>query len=66
MEIRKGCRGEIMKNKITKGYLIMLLGVAMGDSKCLIVPAALIAAGLWLIYKGGGFGWTEPDTTQRN
>ena len=55
-----------MKNKITKGYLIMLLGVAMGDSKCLIVPAALIAAGLWLIYKGGGFGWTEPDTTQRN
>lgn len=37
------------------GLGLVFLGCMMGDSECLIVPVIVIALGVYLIAKGGGF-----------
>ena len=36
----------------TIGLLIVLIGISMADSACLVIPFALVAAGALLMLKG--------------
>lgn len=41
------------------GLFLVALGCMMGDSECLIVPVLVIALGVYLIAKGGGFRYDD-------
>ena len=41
------------------GIILVAVGCMMGDSECLIVPVIVIALGVYLIAKGGGFRYDD-------
>ena len=41
------------------GMILVALGCMMGDSECLIVPVIVIALGVFLVAKGGGFSYED-------
>lgn len=41
------------------GLIVFALGCMMGDSERLIVPILVIALGVYLIAKGGGFSYED-------
>lgn len=37
------------------GFLMVAIGIMAADSDCMLVPAALVGIGAFLLWKGGAF-----------
>lgn len=46
------------------GFFLVALAVMMADSEILAIPTLVMALGIGLIYKGGGFRYDNGETDE--